>query len=99
MSKFRRYRDAIDADGVKPLGHLEWILGRIAGKLEVAVAVLAQKRGDDASFNHVMLALWAGNQNRDGGLLAAAMSPHDLSRVIIGGRLRFVVDEEAVLQS
>jgi hypothetical protein len=99
MSKFRRYRDSIAAEGVKPLGYLEWMLGRVAGKLEVAVAVLAQNRGDNASFNHVMLALWAGNQNRDGGLLAASMAPHELSEAIKEGRLRFVVDQEPAYAS
>lgn len=45
MSKFRRYRETVAAEGVKPLSYVEWKLGRIAGKLEVAVATMAQKRG------------------------------------------------------
>jgi hypothetical protein len=92
ISKFRAYRDTIAADGVKPLTFQEWLLGRIAGRLEVRVARLSQKRGDVVSTNHVLLALWAGNQSR-GGHTAARLSMRELNRAIKEGRLKLVIDE------
>ncbi|MFC5099135.1 hypothetical protein [Amycolatopsis plumensis] len=47
---------------VKPLTFTEWILGRIAGNLEVRAATMAQKRGDYVSLNHALLSIWAGTK-------------------------------------
>lgn len=91
IAKFRKYRDTIAADGVKPLGFTEWLLGRIAGQLEVRTAVMAQKRGDNVSLNHTLLTVWIGNQSH-GGRLAAELSPRELNRAIQEGRLRLVVE-------
>ena len=93
ITKFRTYRDKIAADGVKPLSFTEWLLGRIAGRLEVRAATMAKKRGDNASLNHTLLAIWAGNQ-RSRAHLAAALPPAELSRAIKDGRLRLVLDPE-----
>jgi hypothetical protein len=90
ITKFRTYRDQIAADGVKPLTFTEWLLGRIAGRLEVRAATMASKRGDNASLNHALLALWAGNQ-RGHAHLAAALPPAELNRAIREDRLRLVV--------
>lgn len=92
IAKFRKYRDAIAADGVKPLTFTEWLLGRIAGQLEVRAAVMAQKRGDNVSLNHTLLTIWAGNQSK-GGHLVAELSPRDLNRAIREGRLKLVLDQ------
>lgn len=91
IAKFRKYRDKIAADGVKPLSFTEWLLGRIAGWLEVRAAFMAQKRGDHVSLNHTLLTVWIGNQS-NGGRLAAELSPRDLSRAIKEGRLRLVLE-------
>jgi hypothetical protein len=91
IAKFRTYRDKIAADGVKPLTFTEWILGRIAGNLEVRAATMAQKRGDYVSLNHALLSIWAGNQSK-GGHLAAELSPPELNRAIKEGRLLLVLD-------
>ncbi|HEX9226150.1 MAG TPA: hypothetical protein VF885_05785 [Arthrobacter sp.] len=92
IAKFRKYRSTIAADGVKPLGFTEWLLGRIAGQLQVRTAVMAQKRGDTASLNHTLLALWAGNQSK-GGHLAAELLPCDLNKAMREGHLRIVLDQ------
>lgn len=92
IAKFRTYRDRIAADGVKPLTFTEWLLGRMAGRLEVRAATMAERRGDHASLNHAMLALWAGNQSKGPRLAAAALPPAELSRAIKEGRLRLVLD-------
>lgn len=91
IAKFRKYRATIHAFGVKPLTFTEWLLGRVAGNLEVRAATMAKNRGDHASLNHALLAVWAGNQSR-GGHLAAKLSPHELSKAIKDGRLRLVLD-------
>lgn len=91
ISKFRTYRARVAADGVKPLTFTEWMLGRIAGNLEVRAATMAEQRGDHASLNHALLALWAGNQSK-GGHLAARLEPAELSQAIKDGRLRLVLD-------
>lgn len=91
IAKFRKYRDTIASDGVKPLSFTEWILGRVAGWLEVRTAVMAQKRGDNVSLNHTLLTVWIGNQS-NGGRLAAALSPRELSSAIKEGRLRLVLE-------
>ncbi|MET4144278.1 hypothetical protein [Arthrobacter sp. UYCo732] len=91
ISKFRTYRAKIAVDGVAPLTFTEWLYGRIAGNLELRAATLAKKRGDHASLNHALLAVWAGNQSR-GGHLAASLPPHELSQAIKQGRLRLVLD-------
>lgn len=93
ITKFRTYRTLIAADGVKPLTFTEWLLGRIAGRLEVRAATMAKKRGDHASLNHALLAMWAGNQ-RGRTHLAAALPPAELSRAIKEGRLHLVLDAE-----
>lgn len=92
IAKFRKYRSTVAADGVKPLTFTEWLLGRIAGQLEVRTAVMAQKRGDYVSLNHTLLTIWAGNQSK-GGHLAAELSPRELSRAIREGRLKLVLDQ------
>lgn len=91
ISKFRTYRALIAADGVKPLTFTEWLLGRIAGRLEVRVATMASKRGDHASLNHTLLALWAGNQ-RGRTHLAAALPPAELNRAMREDRVRLIVE-------
>lgn len=93
ITKFRAYRAKIAADGVKPLGFTEWLLGRIAGNLEVRAATMAERRGDHTSLNHALLALWAGNQSR-GGHLVSELAPAELSRAIRAGRLRLVLEPE-----
>jgi hypothetical protein len=90
IAKFRSYRDQIAVDGVKPLSFTEWLLGRIAGRLEVRAATMAKKRGDNASLNHTLLAMWAGNQ-RSRAHLAVSLPPAELSRAIKEDRLRLVV--------
>jgi hypothetical protein len=95
IAKFRSYRDKITADGVKPVTFTEWLLGRIAGRLEVRAATMAKKRGDNASLNHTLLAMWAGNQ-RSRTHLVASLPPAELSRAIKEGRLRLVLDPEEV---
>lgn len=91
LTKFRTFRASIAADGVKPVGFLEWYLGRLAGDLLVTTATMAKKRGDDSGLNHAILAIWAGNRTR-GGQLAARMTPAELSQARRDGRLRLVVD-------
>lgn len=92
IAKFRKYRATIASDGVKPLTFTEWILGRIAGQLQVRTAFMAQKRGDHASLNHTLLSIWAGNQSK-GGHAAADLAPAELNRAIKEGRLRLVLDQ------
>lgn len=91
ISKFRTYRALIAADGVKPLTFTEWLLGRIAGRLEVRAATMAERRGDHVTLNHTLLALWAGNQ-RSRNHLVASLPPAELSQAIRDGRLRLVID-------
>ncbi|QOT19398.1 hypothetical protein [Paenarthrobacter sp. YJN-5] len=91
ITKFRTYRNQIAADGVKPLTFTEWLLGRIAGRLEVRAATMASKRGDHQSLNHALLALWAGNQ-RGHAHLAASLPPAELNLAIKEDRLRLVVE-------
>lgn len=93
ITKFRNYRDKIAADGVKPLTFTEWILGRAAGNLEARAATMAERRGDHASLNHALLALWAGSQSSRGGHLDAELAPSELSRAIKEGRLKLVLDQ------
>jgi hypothetical protein len=90
IAKFRSYRDRIAVDGVKPLSFTEWLLGRIAGNLEVRAATMAERRGDYASLNHTLLAMWAGNQ-RSRSHLVASLPPAELNRAIKEDRLRLVV--------
>lgn len=94
ITKFRNYRAKIAADGVKPLTFTEWLMGRIAGRLEVRVASMAKNRGDYASLNHALLAIWAGNQSAGGQRVASELSPKDLNRAIREGRLRIVLDPQ-----
>lgn len=92
ITKFRTYRDKIATDGVKPLTFLEWLLGRLAGRLEVAAATMAERRGDHTSLNYALLALWAGNQSKGGHPTAESIAPAELSQAIKDGRLRLVID-------
>jgi hypothetical protein len=94
LSKFRKYRDTIAADGVRPITFREWYLGRLAGKVISSTAVMAQKRGDHATLNHALLAAWAGNQSQ-GGHLIGELKPWELSAAIKAGRVRIVIDEPA----
>jgi hypothetical protein len=91
ITNFRTYRAQIAADGVKPLTFTEWLLGRIAGRLEVRAATMASKRGDNTSLNHTLLALWAGNQ-RGHAHLAASLPPAELNQAIRENRVRLVVE-------
>lgn len=93
IEKFRYYRATVQAPGVKPLTFTEWFIGRIAGALEVRAATMAKSRGDNASLNHAILTLWAGNQSR-GGHLAGQLAPAELGKAINEGRLRLVIDPE-----
>ena len=92
ITKFRTYRDSIAADGVKPLTFTEWLLGRLAGNLEVRAATMATRRGDHASLKHALLALWAGNQSKGGHHAITSLTPSELNQAIKDGRLRLVVD-------
>jgi len=74
IAKFRKYRATVAADGVQPIGFLEWYLGRVAGHLIVKTATMAKKRGDSFALNHAILAIWAGDTSR-GGHLAGNMAP------------------------
>lgn len=95
LSKFRKYRATIAADGVRPITFTEWILGRMAGHLEVRAATMATKRGDNATLNYALLALWAGNQGRGRHNAVASLEPAELNRAIKDGRVRIVIDEPA----
>ncbi|MBG0738930.1 hypothetical protein IV500_05770 [Paeniglutamicibacter antarcticus] len=92
ITKFRAYRHRIAATGVVPITSAEWLLGRLAGRLQVRTATMAKRRGDNASLNHALLALWAGNQCKGGHLAAAALEPAELACAIKDGRLRLVID-------
>lgn len=94
LKKFRRYQQAIAADGVAPITFTEWYLGRLAGKIGTATATMAMHRGDHTSLNHTLLSTWAGNQTH-GGHLAGALKPWELSKAIRENRVRIVVDEPA----
>lgn len=93
LANFRKYRATVTTSGIQPVSFLEWYVGRIAGRLLVATAKMAKKRGDTTALNHALLALWAGDTS-DGGHLAGRMSPAELSRARKDGRLRLVVDPE-----
>lgn len=96
ITKFRTYRDKIATDGVKPLTFIEWLLGRAAGNLEVRAATMAERRGDHASLNHALLALWAGNQGKGRHDAAVtSLAPAELSQAIKDDRLRLVLDPKA----
>ncbi|QOD05660.1 hypothetical protein [Pseudarthrobacter sp. BIM B-2242] len=94
LAKFRRYQQAIAADGVAPITFKEWYLGLVAGRIVTATAKMALNRGDHASLNHTLLATWAGNQS-SGGHLIGALKPWELSRAIRENRVRLIVDEPA----
>ncbi len=94
LAKFRMYRDATAADDVRPISFTEWWLGRLAGKLLVVTATMAQTRRDYTTLNHTLLSVWAGNQS-SGGHLVGLLPPAELSRALKEDRLRIVVDEPA----
>ena len=93
LAKYRAYRDLTATEDVRPIGFAEWMMSRIAGKLEVRVATLARKRNDNTALNHILLGIWAGNQSK-GGHLVAQLAPAELSQAIRDGRLRLVLDPE-----
>lgn len=95
ITKFRRYRDRIAAEGVQPLTVTEWLLGRAAGRLMVTAATMAAKRRDHASLNSALLSIWAGNRTDGGQALITEVSPKELRQAIKEGRLRLVLDPEA----
>lgn len=58
---------------------IEWLQGRIAGKLEVAAATRVKRRGDEESVKHPHLSLCAGNQRGGGMKLPIGLAHNELT--------------------
>ncbi len=88
--RFRRYQLTTRRDGVAPVGYIEYWLGLLAGRILVRTARMANKRGDSVAFNHNMLAIWAGNDN-NGGHMVAQLPSDELSTAMRSGQLQMIV--------
>lgn len=95
LGRFRKYRDAIAADGVAPVTFFEWALGRIAGSLLTRVATLAHARGDYTGLNHALLVTWVGNRSGRRLHLVTDLPPSELNTALRENRVRIVVDPAA----
>lgn len=87
---WRKVRAAA-ADGVKPIGFFEYVAGKAAGALVLWTGARALKRGDNAAFNHAMLATWAGNNTGIPARVAETLSPQQLNKALASGQVTLSV--------
>lgn len=92
LARFRTYRAAITAHGVRPVTFGEWALGRLAGHLLTRAATLAHGRGDYAGLNHALLVTWAGNRMTDRHHLVTALPPSELNAALRENRARIIIE-------